>query len=156
MRTKEETKIAKSETENIYNKKNLFKKKLKIKTELDEENEFDEIKTEETNIKNVLFTQNEKNIDQLLLLKEGLPLKIKIFKCVIYKNTDPNLNEEMVKDLIHKRNKSQGLNGSFILKLPKGIDIDEKKEERNDNEKRNSMKKKMKKFRGSISGSFFN
>jgi len=34
----------------------------------------------------------------------------------------------MVKDIIHKRNKSQGIN-SFIIKLPKGMYLDDEVKE---------------------------
>ena len=34
----------------------------------------------------------------------------------------------MIKDIIHKRNKSHWLDGSVIIKLPKGFDISENNE----------------------------
>ena len=34
----------------------------------------------------------------------------------------------MIKDIIHKRNKSHGLDGNVIIKLPKGFDISENNE----------------------------
>ena len=36
---------------------------------------------------------------------------MKIFKCVIYKNLDPNVNESTFKNMINK-------NGGFVIKLP--------------------------------------
>ena len=52
--------------------------------------------------------------------KRLLPTKVKVYKCVIYKNFDPNFNEEMIKTMLH-RNGSQILeNGGFVVKLPKG------------------------------------
>ena len=74
------------------------------------------------------YTENKNIINDILESRKDLPLKIKIFKCVVFKNTDPNLNEDMIKDIIHKRNKSHGLDGSVIIKLPKGFDIGENNE----------------------------
>ena len=74
------------------------------------------------------YTENKNIINDILESRNDLPLKIKIFKCVVFKNTDPNLNEDMIKDIIHKRNKSHGLDGSVIIKLPKGFDISENNE----------------------------
>ena len=68
---------------------------------------------------------SESNIDNGILHKKGLPTKIKIYKCVVWKNNDPDLTEEVIKSLFHKRNKSQGLNSSFIMKLPDGMNLEE-------------------------------
>ena len=68
---------------------------------------------------------SESNIDSSIFPKKGLPTKIKIYKCVVWKNTDPDLTEEVIKSLFHKRNKSQGLNNSFIMKLPDGMNLEE-------------------------------
>ena len=56
----------------------------------------------------------------------GLSSKIKIFKCVIWKNSDPNINEDILKTILHYRNRSHGENKSFIMKLPDGLDFESK------------------------------
>ena len=49
-------------------------------------------------------------------------------KLIKSKNKLIRSNEDMIKDIIHKRNKSHWLDGSVIIKLPKGFDISEKNE----------------------------
>ena len=49
---------------------------------------------------------------QIYTFKRYLATKFKIFKCVIYKNLNPNVNVESIKNMLH-RNGSQG----FIIKL---------------------------------------
>ena len=103
--------------------------------------------------------QKNQNINDILLINKNLPLKIKIYKCLIYKNTDPDLNEEMIEDILLKRNKSLGRNDSFILKLPKGFYTEENRENQNDEEKINFKKGKQfyrNKMRASRSSAFFN
>ena len=68
---------------------------------------------------------SESNIDSTIFNKKGLPTKTKIYKCVVWKNTEPDLTEEVIKSLFHKRNKSQGLNSSFIMKFPAGMNLEE-------------------------------
>ena len=46
------------------------------------------------------YTENKNIINDILESRKDLPLKIKIFKCVVFKNTDPNLNEDMIKEYI--------------------------------------------------------
>ena len=147
----------------------MFKKSLKINTEeeLDDEgsNETDKNNLNnlisEENIKKIKFIQKTKNINNILQLNKDLPLKIKIFKCVVYKNTDPNLNEEMIKDILHKKNKSQGRNESFLLKLPQGFFTEENNEIKNEEKKKYNIERKGKKFykskmRASLSSDLFN
>ena len=67
---------------------------------------------------------SESNIDSNILHKKGLPTKIKIYKCVVWKNTDPDLTEEVIKSLFHNRNKSQGLNSS-VIKKNDGMNLEE-------------------------------
>jgi hypothetical protein len=52
---------------------------------------------------------SESNIDSINFHKKGLPTKIKIFKCVVWKNTDPDLSEEVIKSLFHKATKITSL-----------------------------------------------
>ena len=123
--------------EKKYTKKDLYKKSLKLKTEEDEDEEYSSEEKKdilqnlisEINDKRTQYTNKPKKINDLILGTDGLPTKIKIYKCVIYKNTEPDLTEEMIKDIIHKRNKSQGINNSFIIKLPKGMYLDDEVKE---------------------------
>ena len=55
--------------------------------------------------------------------RNGLSTNIKIYKCVIWKNSDPNINEDILKTIMHYRNRSQG-NKSFIMKLPDDLDLE--------------------------------
>ena len=47
----------------------------------------------------------------------GRPTKIKIYKCVIWKNLDPNDNED-IKNIMHRSSSQLYNNGGFIVKLP--------------------------------------
>ena len=151
-------KIKKEKKAKKYPKKDLYKKNLQIETK-DKYYDYDlsnndnlENLISESNFKKIQYTQEEKNIDDLISIKKNLPLKIKVYQCIIYKNTDPSLNEEQVKDTIHKRNKSQGINKSLIIKIPEGFDIYDKRE--NDDIDIEEIKKekasKKKKFRMSF------
>ena len=66
----------------------------------------------------------DKNLNNLSFSTSKLATKIKIFKCVIWKNTDPDINEDILKTILHYRNRSQGLNKSFIIKLPKDLNFE--------------------------------
>ena len=73
------------------------------------------------------YTNNlikEKNLNNLSFSTNGIGSKIKIYKCVVWKNNDPNINEDILQTILHYRNRSQGLNKSFIMKLPKDINFD--------------------------------
>ena len=151
-------KIKKEKKAKKYPKKDLYKKNLQIETK-DKYYDYDlsnndnlENLISESNFKKIQYTQEEKNVDDLISIKKNLPLKIKVYQCIIYKNTDPSLNEEQVKDAIHKRNKSQGINKSLIIKIPEEFDIYEKRE--NDDIDIKEIKKerasKKKKFRMSF------
>ena len=149
-------KIKKEKKGKKYSKKDFYKKNLKIETK-EKNYDYDLSNNEnlenlisESNFKKIQYTQEEKNIDDLISIKKNLPLKIKIFKCVIYKNTDPSLNEEQVEDIIHKRNKSQGINKSLIIKLPEGFVINDKRENDNIEEIKKDKISKKKKFRMSF------
>ena len=67
-------------------------------------------------MKNQASLANE--IKPIYTSKRYLATRIKIYKCVIYKNMDPNVNENTIKNMLH-RNGSQILeNGGFVMKLP--------------------------------------
>ena len=149
-------KIKKEKKGKKYSKKDFYKKNLKIETK-EKNYDYDFTNNEnmenlisESNFKKIQYTQEEKKIDDLITIQKDLPLKIKIFKCIIYKNTDPSLNEEQVEDIIHKRNKSQGINKSLIIKLPEGFDINDKRENDNIEEIKKEKILKKKKFRMSF------
>ena len=48
----------------------------------------------------------------------GVPTKIQIYKCVVWKNTDPSLDEETIKKMIHRSGSQIFNRGGFIVKLP--------------------------------------
>ena len=111
--TKENEDFSKSNTNiNIYEKK-IIKKKLEDNhDDFDKETDF-YIKKKNKTVKHQNSISSEK---QIYTSKRYLPTKLKIFKCVIYKNLDPNVNEESIKNML-KRNGSQG----FVIKLPQVI-----------------------------------
>ena len=103
----------------------------------------------ESNIKKKNYFQTEKILDDKTQQRRDLPLQIKVFKCIIYRNTDPSLDEEIVLDIIHKRNKSQGLDKNIIIKIPEENNFISKKENA-DIEEIKDKKEKKKKFRMSF------
>ena len=111
--TKENEDFSKYNTNiNIYEKK-IIKKKLENNyDDKDKETDF-YIKKKNKTLKHQNSISSEK---QIYTSKRYLATKLKIFKCVIYKNLDPNVNEESIKNMLH-RNGSQG----FVIKLPQVI-----------------------------------
>ena len=101
-------------TESIFNSSN---KKLKIKGYKDKMLNLSEERDE--------YANKEQNLDNLTISKNGLGSKIKIFRCVVWKNTNPDMNEDILKTIMHYRNRSQGGNKSFIMKFPKGLNLKE-------------------------------
>ena len=162
-KSKKQNYVEESENNNNISTKKL-KKSLKINTEenidIEESNEINtNVNNLEENTKKMRNIQKNQNINDILLINKNLPLKIKIYKCLIYKNTDPDINEETIEDILLKRNKSLGRNDSFILKLPKGFYTEENRENQNDEEKINFKKGKQfyrNKMRASRSSAFFN
>ena len=82
--------------------------------------------------KNINFSEDDeneniinkgRNLNNLSYSRNGLMTNIKIYKCVIWKNSDPNINEDILRTIMHYRNRSQG-NKSFIMKLPDDIDFE--------------------------------
>ena len=155
----------KKEKKNIYStKKGLFKKNLQIETE---EDNIELTETNDKNIKNLLseselnnkkkpLLQSESNISDIFSSERILPLKIKIFKCIIYRNTEPTLNEEKIREIFHKKNKSLGIEKSLIIKLPEDFNeaIDKKEKGKIKEEKIIKRRRYMSKFmRGSKSTS---
>ena len=99
----------------IYQKKKLSSSRFD-----DIKNEQEEEKYNEFKIKNNIFIQNDNLISKLSRnFKEGLPTKIKVYKCVFWKNSDYNVNEESIKNFLHKSCSNFFNKGGFVMKLPK-------------------------------------
>ena len=132
----EMNKKGKMRYENEFEDRTKKYKKQKVNISIDEDEYGDR-----------LFS--ESNINSGIFPRKGLPTKIKIYKCVVWKNTDPDLTEEAIKSLFHKRNKSQGLNSSFIMKLPDGMNLEETLFSDNEEKKKVDKfgKNKIKKFK---------
>jgi hypothetical protein len=52
-------------------------------------------------------------------LLRGMPTKIKIFKCVVWKNNDPTISEDTIKHILHRSGSQILERGGFVIKLPK-------------------------------------
>ena len=61
---------------------------------------------------------NEENLSNSYA-KRGLSTKIKIYKCVIWKNNDPTLDENDIKKIIRRTGSLIFNKESLIIKLPK-------------------------------------
>jgi hypothetical protein len=48
----------------------------------------------------------------------GKPTKIKIYRCVIWKNLDPKINEDTIRLLLRRSGSHIFRNGGFVMKLP--------------------------------------
>ena len=117
----------------IYQKKKLSRSKIDDINQQDldsknkglylfenNKNEKEEDKYNEFKDKNNAFSQKDNLISKLseAFQRDGLPTKIKIYKCVVWKNSDPKVNEDTIKNFIH-RSGSELLNkGGFVMKLP--------------------------------------
>jgi hypothetical protein len=62
--------------------------------------------------------KNEDSINQSKTFKKGRPTKVKVFKCVVWKNTDPTIDEETIKNFLHRSGSQIFQRGGFLLKLP--------------------------------------
>ena len=67
------------------------------------------------------YINKEKNLDDLSISKNGLSTKLRIYRCVVWKNTDPDMNEDILETINHYRNRSQKGNKNFINKLPQRL-----------------------------------
>ena len=59
-----------------------------------------------------------KDGDYVEAYKKGRPTKIKIYKCVVWKNTDPSVNEDTIKSILRKSGSQIFEKGGFVVKLP--------------------------------------
>ena len=108
--------------QNIYEKNKYVKNFKNIVTSNYEstENEKDEEDSSVFRKKNLTFKHNDTLISNLSesFLRGGRPTKIKIYKCVVYKNLDPDFNEETIKNFMRRSGSQIFKNGGFIVKLP--------------------------------------
>ena len=99
---------------------NIYEKKI-VKKEIDN-NSFDEkyidtdyvVKKKNKTVRHQTAINAEK---PLYTSKRYLPTKLKIFKCVIYKNLDPNVDETTIKTMLHRNGSQIMENGGFVIKL---------------------------------------
>jgi hypothetical protein len=99
---------------------NIYEKKI-IRKEINN-NSFDEkytdadyiVKKKNKTVRHQTAVNNEK---PLYTSKRYLPTKLKIFKCVIYKNLGPNVNETTIKNILHRNGSQIMENGGFVIKL---------------------------------------
>ena len=114
-------KIEKNEDEEDLNSNysnNIYEKKI-IKKGIDN-NSFDQnyidtdyiVKKKNKTVRNQNALITEK---PLYTSKRYLPMKLKIFKCVIYKNFDPNVNENSIKTMLHRNGSQIMENGGFVI-----------------------------------------
>ena len=84
------------------------------------ENEKDEEDSSVFRKKNLTVKHNDTLVSNLSesYLRGSMPTKIKIYRCVIYKNLDPNVNEDTIKNLMRRSGSQIFTNGGFIVKLP--------------------------------------
>ena len=99
---------------------NIYEKKI-VQKEIDN-NSFDEkyidtdyvVKKKNKTVRHQTAINAEK---PLYTSKRYLPTKLKIFKCVIYKNLDPNVDETTIKTMLHRNGSQIMENGGFVIKL---------------------------------------
>ena len=97
----------------------IYQKKKLSKTRFDDINLLERNKNEQEENKNNTISQNDNLISILSQnFREGLPTKIKIYKCVVWKNSDPTVNEESIKNFIHRSGSQLLKKGGFVMKLP--------------------------------------
>ena len=95
---------------------NLFKNKKMNKygkswKEKDEEYDYNNLTVKDQNsIISKLTESFQKGV--------GRPTKIKIYKCVVWKNTDPTIDEETIKKMLHRSGSQIFKRGGFVVKLP--------------------------------------
>ena len=58
------------------------------------------------------------NLSESYLFGKGMPVKIKIYKCVIWKNVNPNVNTDTIKRILNRSGSQILKKGGFVVKLP--------------------------------------
>ena len=102
-----------------FTKKKIIKKQINNNSFDEKDKEIDYYTTKK-NKKN-LSVRHQTSITSdkpLYTSKRYLATKMKIFKCVIYKNLDPNADENTIKNMLHRNGSQIMENGGFIIKLP--------------------------------------
>ena len=88
-----------------------------------EVNEIEEVNTNiNVNVYEKKIIKHQASISSdkpIYISKRYLPTKIKIYKCLIYKNFDPNVNEETIKTAIKRNGSHMFDKGGFFFKLNK-------------------------------------
>ena len=120
--------------EKKYNKKNL---NLQTEEELEkyineniDNSKYNNIQTfkineeEERNIYNII-TENNNNLP---FSKKTLPAQLKLYKCVVWKKTEPNLYDDIYQTVMHYRTRSKESNKAYNNKSTDNIEIEEKKD----------------------------
>ena len=100
---------------NIYEKKIIKKQVESYCEESDKGSDYYIKKKKNNTVKNQSAIGSEKSI---YISKRYLPTKLKIYKCVIYKNLDPDVNEDTIKSMLHRNGSQIMENGGFVVKLP--------------------------------------
>ena len=117
IKTENKNEEEESETyDSQYKSKRNKKKYIKYLDEDNEEGEEDYYlsKMKKLKIRNKSTLQG--NLSESFI--KGLPTKIKIYKCVVWKNTDPTIDEDTIKHILHRNNSFLLKHGGFIVKLP--------------------------------------
>ena len=107
-------------------KKKIIKKRLdKSYNEEDKESDY-ATKKKNLTVKHQTSITSDKPV---YTSKRYLATKLKIYKCVIYKNMDPNMDEGDIKKMLHRNGSQIMENGGFIIKLPnnKGLTYNSQK-----------------------------
>ena len=100
-----------------YRAKIYQKKKLNL-TRYEDEYDYD---YDDYRYKDITFKDQESILSKLSesLRKDiGTPTRIKIYKCVVWKNPDPTLDEDTIKKMLHRSGSQLFNRGGFIVKLP--------------------------------------
>ena len=108
------------ESETYDSKYKSKRNKKKYINYFDEDNEegeeYDYYKSKMRNLKIRNKSTLQSHLSESFI--KGVPTKIKIYKCVVWKNTDPTIDEETIKHILHRNNSQLLKHGGFIVKLP--------------------------------------
>jgi hypothetical protein len=99
-----------------YKSKRNKKKFINYSEDDNEEGEEDYYLSKMRNLKIRNKSTLQNNLSESYI--KGLPTKIKIYKCVVWKNNDPTIDEETIKHILRRNNSLLLKHGGFIVKLP--------------------------------------
>ena len=113
-------KLDNKEEDDTYKENNIYEKKIikkQIESYYEESDKSSDyyIKKKNSSVKHQSSIGSDKPI---YISKRYLPTKLKIYKCVIYKNMDPDVNEDTIKTMLHKKGSQIMEKGGFVMKLP--------------------------------------